>query len=64
MLKRNHPTLEVMRKEDFMMYFTEIMSINRLILWVQQHYPELRGKDYPDKDNLEQEKKLELGYEE
>lgn len=63
--KKMYPqrNIESVSKELFDEYFVDIMSINRYILWVQQHYPELRGSDYEDKTNLEQKKKLELGYE-
>lgn len=43
--------------------FKDSQTINRLILKVQQDNEDLRGTDYEDKVILEQEVKLELGYE-
>lgn len=61
-LQLKHNIVEI-DKEKFLDLFTEIQSINRLILHIQQYEPDLRGEDYNDKTILEQEKKIELGYE-
>lgn len=54
---------DLLSKEEFIKdAFSEIQSINRLILWHQQHNPELRGSDYNDKQKLEEETMLDLGY--
>jgi len=54
---------EELTKEDFIKNaFSKIQSINRLILWHQQHNEELRGSDYNDKQKLEEETMLDLGY--
>lgn len=49
-------------KEVFLKHFKDLQSINRLILWHQQHNKDLRGSDYYDKEKLEQETKINLGY--
>jgi hypothetical protein len=54
---------ELMTKNIFIDNWPTINSLNRLICKVQQDNESLRGKDYKDKDILEQEKILELGYE-
>lgn len=59
----NRTHKEILTKEDFLKHFKDIQSINRIILWHQQHNPNLRGKDYGDKDVLEQETMMDLGYE-
>ncbi len=43
-------------------HWSTLQSINRQILKVQELYPNLRGTDYEDKERLEQEKQIELGY--
>jgi|SRR5579872_5117644 len=53
---------EVLNKDSFVEVFSDINSINRLILWHQQHNKELRGNDYNDKVVLEQNQILSLGY--
>lgn len=40
----------------------QVGSYDRAWRQCLEHHPELRGSDYGDKDVLEQEKQLELGY--
>ncbi len=61
-LEIRHACTEIGKDKFLDPYFTEIQTINRLILNIQQYEPDLRGKDYADKKILEQEKMLELGY--
>ena len=58
----NRTCKDTITKEDFLKHFSHITSINRIILWHQQYNPQLRGKDYDDKQVLEEEVKLDLGY--
>ena len=55
-------SLQLSKYEFLDFAFSEIQSINRLILWHQQYNPELRGSDYADKQKLEEETMLDLGY--
>jgi len=52
----------LLTKEMFIDKWPAMQSINRLICKVQEDNIMLRGKDYGDKDRLEQERMLELGY--
>ncbi len=40
----------------------EILSMDRQWRKILEENPDLRGSDYKDKDRLEEEKQLELGY--
>lgn len=40
----------------------EVLSLDRKWRKILEENPDLRGTDYKDKDRLEQEKQLELGY--
>lgn len=54
---------ETLDKDTFCKLYTKFDSVRRLICKVQEENENLRGQDYsPDKDILEQEKMLELGY--
>ena len=59
---QQHYKFDVLDREVFIKLFPHIQSINRLIVWHQQHNTELRGTDYGDKQVLEEETILELGY--
>lgn len=53
----------VISKTDFITFaFKSALSINRIINHTQQHYPELRGKDYGDKKKLQQKAMVDLDY--
>jgi len=55
--------LQMIPREHFCQYiFKQILSLNRTINWVQQHYPNLRGLDYNDKKKLQQKAMINLGY--
>ena len=41
----------------------EVLSLDRQWRKLLEENPELRGKDYDDKDKLSQEKQVSLGYE-
>ncbi len=53
---------ELMTKEMFIDNWSTIQSLNRLICKVEEDNELLRGMDYKDKDRLEEEKMIELGY--
>lgn len=49
-------------KDFFIEVGSEILSITRLINKVQEENSELQGEDYKDKNRLEQEVQVDLGY--
>ena len=62
-LFQNIPEKEVITKEMFIDGMgKQVISTTRLICKLQKENVELRGTDYDDKEVLEQEKMLELGY--
>lgn len=52
-----------MGKEMFCKLFSKAETISRWARKIQAENVELRGKDYDDKELLEQEKQIEFGYE-
>lgn len=57
-----HMTLAGLSKGSLENIVTDVSSYDRAWRQVLQHEPNLRGKDYDEKDTLEQQKELELGY--
>ena len=63
-LKIIHPSMVEINKSLFETdVFTDIQSINRLIVLLQKQNSELRGNDYYDKTVYEQQAQIDLGYE-
>ena len=54
--------LEYLTKGQLKEIVQEYASMDRAWRQALEHDPSLRGSDYGDKDRLEQEKELELGY--
>lgn len=58
-----NPNLEVMNKQDFIRYFSQLQSFDRAVRMVQQEHPELSDKaNEIRKQELEVETLKELGY--
>ncbi len=64
MIKKYRGTADgiILSKNSLIELITEVASYDRSWRQILEHHPELRGSDYGDKDMLEQEKQLELGY--
>jgi hypothetical protein len=54
--------IESLSKEFFIDHGKTFFTISRLICKVQKEDESLRGSDYDDKEQLEQEAQIELGY--
>lgn len=62
LLCKKYPTSTGMAQNEVENMITDSWSYDRAWRQVLQHEPQLRGADYSEKDIVEQEKELELGY--
>lgn len=58
-----YPALRQFPKIDLIDFCKDYVSLERKWRMILKERPELRGKDYDDKEVLEQETQIELGYE-
>jgi len=57
---KNGSTLSL---EELAEFAPTYVSYERIWRWVLRDFPDLRGKDYDTKEEVEQEKMLKMGYE-
>ena len=62
LLKETYPQLKEIPKETMLQICRDVLNLDRTIRQVQQENPNLQGKDYQDKHELEAIKQQELGY--
>lgn len=62
LIQKEHNAWRGISTDELERIVVEVSTIDRIWRQVLQENPELRGSDYKDKNVLEQEKILELGY--
>ena len=62
LLIKRYPAIEGIPKQILEDVCADFASMDRSWRQTLEHYPHLRGSDYGDKEVLEQEKQVELGY--
>ena len=68
LLLKRHPKLQnaleqrEMTKDDLIAIVQDFDSLNRFWRMILKECPELRGSDYNDKDDLELQKAVEIGF--